>query len=58
MEEFGCCKQRDYVGKRGQVLQALNDAADVHGFAGTMVWQVRARSGFGPACSCVQPLGG
>ncbi|KAG2434886.1 hypothetical protein HYH02_012086 [Chlamydomonas schloesseri] len=45
MEEYGCCKAADYVGKRGQVFAAFHDAADALGMAGTIVWQVVPWSG-------------
>ena len=41
MEEYGCCKQSDYIGKRGELFAAFHAAADTLGVAGTMVWQVR-----------------
>lgn len=40
LEEYGCCKQADYRGKRGELFRAFHDAADGAGFAGTIVWQV------------------
>ncbi len=40
MEEYGCCKQGDYVGKRGQLFQAMHAAVDRLDIAGCMVWQV------------------
>lgn len=40
MEEYGCCKQSDYVGKRGQLFQAMHAAVDKLDIAGCMVWQV------------------
>ncbi|KAL6751902.1 glycoside hydrolase superfamily [Haematococcus lacustris] len=45
LEEYGCCKQADYAGKRDVVFQAMHQAADNLGFAGTIVWQLLPWSG-------------
>ncbi|KAJ9524622.1 hypothetical protein QJQ45_024221 [Haematococcus lacustris] len=45
IREYGCCKQADYAGKRDVVFQAMHQAADNLGFAGTIVWQLLPWSG-------------
>ena len=40
MEEYGCCKQWDYQGKRSEIFRAFHKAADDFNFAGLIVWQV------------------
>lgn len=38
MEEYGCCKAWDYVGKRSAVFRAIYKTVEDQNFAGAMVW--------------------